>query len=178
MAGVNAGSAGTKSKGRKVLFVLNSSIWHGDSEGFSVSLHSYREHLSSPRAGKAARVAHPNSPQATGFVHRLSRELSYQTRSEVVLVFWTGWGCLARTESCWPDSELLKISIFIQSHSCCMCLFAVSLQCGKASIFLCCFCCFCFFVFWCYLKFLSFSIVSGWTGICFACLNHISVKID
>lgn len=39
--------------------------------------------------------------------------------------------CLALTDSRWPDSGLLKISIFILSCTCCICLSTVSLQCRK-----------------------------------------------
>lgn len=139
MVEVNAGSAGTKNKGRKVLLLLNSSLCRSASEGSSVALRSYRERQSlfSSTAAAPEQGKQPVSPTQMSARRQEDLCTGLAESSATRPIQKSPWsskqagGCLALIDSCWPDSGLLKISVFILSCTCCICLFAVSLQCGK-----------------------------------------------
>lgn len=104
-----------------------------------MALRSYREHWSlfSSTAAASEQGKQPVSPTQTSARRQQDLCAGLAESSATRPVQKSPWSskragrCLALTDSCWPDSGLLKISIFILSCSCCMCLSAVSLQCGK-----------------------------------------------
>jgi len=139
VVGVNAGSAGTKNRGRKALLLLKSHLGHGASEGFPVALRSCREcrSLSSSTAAAPEQGTQPVSPTQTSACRQEDLCTGLAESSATRPIQKSPWsskqagGCPALTDSCWPGSGLLKMSVFILSCTCCMCLSAVSLQCGK-----------------------------------------------
>lgn len=73
-----------------------------------------------------------------GFVHSLAEGSATSLNQRSPWFPKQADGCLALTDSCCAGSQLLKISIFILSCSCCMSLLLVC-NVAKASVFLCCF---------------------------------------